>query len=164
MNPAVQEQLKVLRHHLHVLHSAFLESLRYRFEIAKGQPVNAYTWFHIVTQDPDYTWIKPFNEIVMDLDILLENNNAGEEDASTIRTELDGLFAQREGNPFAQKFLEILVNDSDLMLNYHHFKSTRDKVPALKEVSEPAAQMRLRWRSQNQINMRASARKQTNDD
>lgn len=163
MNSTIQEQLKTVRHHLHTLHSAFLESLRYRYEIKKGQPVNAYAWFHVVTQDPEYAWIKPFNEIVMDLDILLENGTANDQDASAVRSELDALFTPSDAHPFAAKFLEILVNDSDLMMSYHRFKAVREKL-GLVNMGETPAQMRLRWRSQNQINSRASARKQTQDD
>ena len=163
MTTATTDALKLVRHHLHTLHSAFLESLRYRYELKKGQPVNAYAWFNVVTQDPDYTWIKPFNEVVMDLDILLENGRPNEEDAATVRLLLDALFVPSEGNLFATKFLELLVNDPDLMLNFHHFKSAREKI-TLAELKDKPELIRARWRAENQINSRALARKNNGEE
>lgn len=152
---------------LHRLHSQVLESLRYQHEIEIKQPVNAYAWFHILTQDSKYHWIKPLNELVMDVDILLENKNADEEDLKIIRIEADLLLdldPKNTQSAFAEKLHQLIKSDTDLLLNFHRYKHARDVLPNDKNLTEDARQLRRqKWRTENQINSRALAKQQKSD-
>lgn len=154
-----EELLGSLRQHFHALHSAFLESLRYRYELEKNQPVNAYAWFNVITQDPNFQWIKPFNELVMDLDILIENKNATNDDLDVLIHEFKNLLTPVQNTQdFTARFLKLVVNDSDLLIRFHQFKTVYEKITAGPKSTTECLNRREKWRNENQINSRASAK------
>lgn len=158
-NQTTEELLGSLRQLFHALHSAFLESLRYRYELEKNQPINAYAWFNVITQDPNFHWIKPFNELVMDLDILIENKNATNDDLDVLIHEFKNLFmAAPNTQDFAARFLKLVVNDSDLLIRFHQFKTVYEKILTVPKSTPECLIRREKWRSENQINSRANAK------
>jgi len=121
------ERLKSARDEMHRLHAIFLESLKYRQERSEGHPINPTQWFMMLTQNPSFDWLRPFTQLLTEVDILLDEKVITEDQVLTISKKLNSLFTP--GNPdniFGTRFFEMMPQEPDIMVHFPRFREAKN--------------------------------------
>lgn len=146
----LEQEINGIRKSLLQLHAQLLNSLREQYQIGQGSELNPFAWLQLITHDPAYVWIKPLNELIIDIDLLLETGEPRPADAATLRESIEDLFNfTLPPGSFADRYRIQMSGDPDLILRLQDLKALINHLPNL-IASEPLQQRRLVWREQHQ--------------
>lgn len=144
----LSSQLLIVRKRLLDLHKEFLAHLKEEHDLKVGHLSTPTEWFQLITTNPDYEWLKEFNSLVTDIDLLTEIKPIPVEFAGTAKAELKRLLmgGPQDGyGAFTSRYLKVLMSGSNILLYHHQIKSAVDALPD-REISFPAArEERLKW-------------------
>ncbi len=100
------------------LHQALLESERLSYERGRGRIGGSGEFLQLVINDPWFAWLRPFSEIIVRLDELLEpSQEAKEDDAREALRHAAALVRPSDGGgEFARRYQEALQRSPDVVL------------------------------------------------
>lgn len=141
-------QLLIVRKKLLDLHKEFLAHLKEEHDFKLGYLSSPTEWFQMITTQPEYEWLKEFNSLVTDVDVLTEIKPLPVEYAGTAKAELKRLLM---GGPqdgyaaFTSRYLKILMSGSNILLYHHQIKTAIEALPDREISIEDARAERLQW-------------------
>ncbi len=113
-----RDRLADARRALLRLHQALLESERLNYERGRGRVGGSGEFLQLVINDPWFAWLRPFSEIIVRLDELLEPaQEAKEGDAlGALRQAAALISPPGNGGEFARRYQEALQRSPDVVL------------------------------------------------
>jgi hypothetical protein len=136
-----QNIASILRAH----HSTLIQGLKRKHEARTGKTLHPFEWFQLLTQGPEYQWMKPMIEIMSDIDALNDQGSISSNDLAVVRHALDKLFDMDESpEDFKNKYLDAIAANSDLILSHAALKKAIDGLPRAAFEGD-AASIRRSW-------------------
>jgi len=118
LTPRTREQLVDARRALLRLHQALLESERLTYERGRGRVGGSGEFLQLIINDPWFAWLRPFPELIVRLDELLEPaQEATEGDSLEALRQAAALVKPADGGgEFARRYQEALQRSPDVVL------------------------------------------------
>lgn len=141
-------QLLIVRKKLIDLHKEFLTHLKDEFDFKSGHLSSPLEWFQIITTSPEYEWLKDFNSLVADIDILTELKPVTEGYAGTAKSEIRRLLmggTLDNSSTFTPRYLKVLMSGSNILLYHHQVKTPLDQLPERAISASEAKVERALW-------------------
>ena len=158
----IQLLAKVLR----AAHSALIQSLRRRREKKTGKELTPLEWFHLLSSDPEYLWMKPLMSLMADIDALLDNRpNISENDLALVRLSAAALFDPAPSpEDFKNRYFDALAADPALIPTHAALKKTIEAIPVSNFEGEAVATRRSWHISERRLNhLRSTSNKEVGD-
>ena len=154
---------KVLR----AAHSALIQSLKKRREAKNGKELTPMEWFHLLSGDPEYQWMKPLMSLMADIDALLDNRpDISENDLALVRLTAAALFDPAPSpEDFKNRYFDALAADPGLVPTHAALKKTLEAIPVTNFEGEAVATRRSWHISERRLaHLRAVPNKAEADD
>ena len=121
---AVRRKLNDARLGLLALHKALLDYERIRYERTHGRIGSAGSFLQLAINDPQFAWLRPVSELVVQLDELLVSDEPGAEvDADTIMAHARKLLrADEAGGDFQRQYHRALQDSPEVVLAHAQWK------------------------------------------
>ena len=117
VTPKTIEQLKLVRNGLLQLHKILLDYQRHVWERTGGPISNSYQLLNLVLHDPYFAWLHQLSELVVQIDELLDADEATEEYAVGLLDQARFLLVPSEtGDQFQKNYFEALQQSPDVVL------------------------------------------------
>lgn len=131
---------KVLR----AVHSSLLNSLKKTAETKAGRELTPTEWFHTLSRDAEYSWLRGLLSLMSDIDALLDNRTQiSENDFGTVRAAVGQLF-EDDTQEFKNRLFDVLSIDRDLILPHATLVRVLDAWPKT-SVEGDAGETRRSW-------------------
>jgi hypothetical protein len=121
---AVRRRLNDARLGLLALHKALLDYERIRYERSHGRVESSGAFLQLALQDPQFAWLRPLSELIVQLDELLVSDEPGAEvDADTIMRQARSLLrADENGDVFQRQYHRALQDSPDVVMVHAQWK------------------------------------------
>ena len=111
------EQLGSVRHKLLQLHKVLLDYQRQLWERSGGRVNNSYELLNLVMHSLEFSWLHRLSELIVQIDELLDADDATETVAASLLDEVKLLLVPYEdGDEFQRKYFEALQESPDVVL------------------------------------------------
>lgn len=121
---AVRRRLNDARLGLLALHKALLDYERIRFERTHGRVETTGAFLQLAIGDPQFAWLRPISELVVQIDELLVSDEPGAEvDADTVMNHARKLLrADEQGDDFQRRYHRALQDSPEVVLAHAQWK------------------------------------------
>jgi hypothetical protein len=121
---AVRRKLNDVRLGLLALHKALLDYQRIRYERTHGRIESSGAFLQLAIHDPQFAWLRPVSELVVQLDELLVSDEPGAEvDADTITAHARTLLrADENGGDFQRQYHRALQDSPEVVMAHAQWK------------------------------------------
>lgn len=121
---AVRRRLNDARLGLLALHKVLLEYERIRYERTHGRVETTGAFLQLAIGDPQFAWLRPISELVVQIDELLVSDEPGAEvDADTVMYHARKLLrADEQGDDFQRQYHRALQDSPEVVLAHAQWK------------------------------------------
>ena len=121
---AVRRKLNDARLGLLALHKALLDLQRIRYERTHGRVETAGSFLQLAIGDPQFAWLRPISELVVQIDELLVSEEPGAEvDADTVMDQARKLLrADENGGDFQRQYHRALQDSPEVVMAHAQWK------------------------------------------
>jgi len=120
----IRRKLNDARLGLLALHKALLDYERIRYERTHGRVESSGAFLQLALGDPQFAWLRPISELVVQIDELLVSDEPGAEvDADTVMTHARNLLrADENGDDFQRRYHRALQDSPEVVLGHAQWK------------------------------------------
>ena len=121
---AVRRRLNDARLGLLALHKVLLDFQRIRYERTHGRVETAGSFLQLAIHDPQFAWLRPISELVVQIDELLVSDEPGAEvDADTVMDQARKLLrADEQGDDFQRQYHRALQDSPEVVMAHAQWK------------------------------------------
>lgn len=144
-------QLAGLAHALRSLHRVLAERARRDLETERLAVIQPGAWLSILTNDPQFAWLRTLSELMVDLDVFLEADpEPADDDAAAIRAEVERLIAPSSvadaETDFSRHYWRYVHDEPTVAVVHGEIRQALDRLPVPANVDEgDALHERHRW-------------------
>ena len=114
----MKEKLVELSTRLKNLHKQFLDNERNESEKQLGRKISPYDFFHLLVQDKDFAWLKPFSALMAEIDEFVDTaEKISQNDLDRIKDQVNAILHD-PGSKIAERYKHYLYHDGEFIL-YH---------------------------------------------
>ena len=122
----MKDQLEQLSKALKNVHKQFLENERIAAEIRLGHALPPLAFFHLLTQDPSFVWMKPFASTMAELDEFIDKaESITATDVAKYRELVEKLVSD-PSSKIAERYRQHLMQDSGFVLAHAELRLALD--------------------------------------
>jgi hypothetical protein len=123
-DPALRQKLDAARLALLGVHKALLDNERVTYERFRGRVASSGAFLQLVINDPEFAWLRPISELVVQIDeLLVTDDPAGPADAQTLLTQARDLLRPNEnGEPFRQRYHRAIQESPEVAVAHGEWK------------------------------------------
>lgn len=132
MSDGYQNTLETLRRRVLRLHKALIGAERRRYEEIHGRIENEYQLLGLVSNDPEFAWLRPLTHYILDLEERLDAKEEAIElaDVERFGLSLRALMTNSDSSPqFNFRYIAHLQNEPELVLLHGEIITTLPKPP-----------------------------------
>lgn len=116
------QKLRDIRSVLLRLHKTLLDFERESYERAHGRISNSYEFLNLVMHDPWFAWLRHLSELIVQIDELLDAEDASESTAAALIEQTRLLLTPSEaGDEFQRKYFTSVQQSPEVVLAHGEF-------------------------------------------
>lgn len=129
------QKLRDIRSALLRLHKTLLDFERESYERARGRISNSYEFLNLVMHDPWFAWLRHLSELIVQIDGLLDAQDASESTAVALVEQSRLLLTpSEEGDEFQRKYFTLVQKSPEVVLAHGEFAKLLGPVRLSKEI------------------------------
>lgn len=130
LDPALRARVDRARDALLRLHKALLDHERGRYETMHGRVAGAADFLQLVIHDPNFAWLRPVSELVVQMDELLYVDEASATaDTEALLAQARALVrADEHGDPFHREYHRTLQESPEVVMAHADWKRVAGEI------------------------------------
>ncbi len=125
LSQAVRDRLTALRKSLLTLHKVLLDGEKIQYEKTNGQIPSVNMYLQLVMNDSHFAWLHQISKLIVEIDEMLDANEAGSRAGSDMIERAQILFSTREGqedSDFMGHYKKCLVNNPGAVMAHSELR------------------------------------------